>query len=490
MRKLYLVLLCGLLCISNLNAQTWNIGYPNAADVTATLQDSTLAISGTGAMVDWNQARNVPWDDWSVRSSIRTLIVESGVTTIGSNAFFNSTNLNSVTISNSVTSIGSSAFFRCTNLKNLIIEDGTSTLTLNGTGTNYAFYGCNPDTLHLGRNINWLGSRQFGTNIKYLTIGNNVTSIGDWAFFHCTALASVIIGNNVTTIGNFAFQDCTSLTSIIIPNSVTTIGDRAFFNCTALASVIIGNSVTTIGVQAFQDCTSLTSIIIPNSVTTIGDRAFFHCTALISVIIGNNVTTIGNSAFQDCTSLTSIIIPNSVTTIGDRAFFNCTALTSVIIGNSVTTIGVQAFMNCTNLTSVTSLNPVPPAVMTSAFLGVNRELCTLYVVSDKALAFYQNAEIWRDFLNIRALEPSNIDVVNATEIQIFPNPVTNELRIINHDWQQGDVVKLFDMNGRLVFSKGVSNTSAQGELIIDISSQKSGHYILHIGNRTAKVVKL
>jgi len=398
MRKLYLVLLCGLLCISNLNAQTWNIGYPNAADVTATLQDSTLAISGTGAMVDWNQARNVPWDDWSVRSSIRTLIVESGVTTIGSNAFFNSTNLNSVTISNSVTSIGSSAFFRCTNLKNLIIEDGTSTLTLNGTGTNYAFYGCNPDTLHLGRNINWLGSRQFGTNIKYLTIGNNVTSIGDWAFFHCTALASVIIGNNVTTIGNFAFQDCTSLTSIIIPNSVTT--------------------------------------------------------------------------------------------IGDRAFFNCTALTSVIIGNSVTTIGVQAFMNCTNLTSVTSLNPVPPAVMTSAFLGVNRELCTLYVVSDKALAFYQNAEIWRDFLNIRALEPSNIDVVNATEIQIFPNPVTNELRIINHDWQQGDVVKLFDMNGRLVFSKGVSNTSAQGELIIDISSQKSGHYILHIGNRTAKVVKL
>ena len=61
--------------------------------------------------------------------------------------------------------------------------------------------------------------------------------------------------------------------------------------------------------------------------------------------------------------------------------------------------------------------------------------------------------------------------------------------LINHDWQANDVVELYDMSGRLVFSKGVFNTPVQGEFVIDMSAFKSGNYILRIGNRTAKVVK-
>jgi hypothetical protein len=70
----------------------------------------------------------------------------------------------------------------------------------------------------------------------------------------------VTIGNNVTSIGDGTFKGCTGLTSITIPDSVTSIGGDAFLSCTGLTSVTIGNSVTSIGNSAFYRCTSLTDV--------------------------------------------------------------------------------------------------------------------------------------------------------------------------------------------------------------------------------------
>ena len=192
------------------------------------------------------------------------------VTSIYEYAFYECTNLTSVTIPNSVTTIGEGAFIECTNLTSV-------------------------------------------------TIPNSVTTIGDGAFFECTNLTSVTIPNSVTTIGNYAFWKCTSLTSVTIPNSVTTIGVGAFCDCTNLTSVTIHNSVTTIGEGAFYECTNLTSVTIPNSVTTIGKSAFQKCTSLTSVTIGNSVKSIGSKAFYRC-PLTFVTIPISVDTIGQNAF--------------------------------------------------------------------------------------------------------------------------------------------------------------------------
>src|ERR1017187_2208023 len=81
--------------------------------------------------------------------------------------------------------------------------------------------------------------------------GHPVTSIGDYAFWHCGSLTNVTIGTNITSTGGYAFGICSSLTSVTIPNSVTSLGDEVFYDCTSLASVTIGNSVTNIGYQAF-----------------------------------------------------------------------------------------------------------------------------------------------------------------------------------------------------------------------------------------------
>lgn len=67
----------------------------------------------------------------------------------------------------------------------------------------------------------------------------------------CSGLTSVTVGSNVTSIGESAFKSCKNLTSLTIPNSVTSIGEYAFAYCSGLTSVTIGNSVTSIGAAAF-----------------------------------------------------------------------------------------------------------------------------------------------------------------------------------------------------------------------------------------------
>lgn len=121
------------------------------------------------------------------------------------------------------------------------------------------------------------------------TIPNTVTSIGAWAFLHCTRLTSITIPDSVTSIGNAAFFGCKGLTSFMISNSLTCIGDSAFSGCTSLTSFKIPDSVTRIGMHAFSGCTSLREVHIGNSSTHIGSEAFGGCPQLATVQLGSSV---------------------------------------------------------------------------------------------------------------------------------------------------------------------------------------------------------
>jgi hypothetical protein len=197
-------------------------------------------------------------------------------------------------------------------------------------------------------------------NIKSVSIESGVTSIGEFAFYGCSALQSVMmIPDGVTSIGDGAFRACSGLTSVTIPDSVTSIGEKAFSGCISLTSVTIGNSVTSVGGGAFAGCSRLTSLRIPNSVLSIGNSAFEGCTGLNSVILGENLLTIGGRAFYRCSKLNSVIIQNSVTIIDGGAFWGCSNLTSITIPNSVKSIGNHAFYSCSKLTRIT----LPDSIM-------------------------------------------------------------------------------------------------------------------------------
>ena len=353
-------------------------------NLTWDLTDSTLTISGTGAMTDYSiysLSNRAPW--YSSSSSITSVVINDGVTSIGNGAFYYCTSLTSVTIGNSVTSIGDYAFSGCSGLTSVTIPNSVTSM-----GSS-AFSYCDSlasVTLHSNAIVSktYTSSSNirsiFGSQVTEYIIGDSVTSIGSSAFEGCSSLASVTIGNSVTSIGSSAFEGCSSLASVTIGNSVTSIGDYAFGYCSSLTSIEIPNSVTSIGDYAFRDCSSLTSVVwnakncsdfsdyfiapfydIRTQITSFvfGDEVehipaclCYGMSSLISVTIPNSVKSIGNYAFYGCSGLTSIEIPNSVTSIGKEAFYNCSSLTSIVIPNSVISIGDWAFYNCSGLNTV------------------------------------------------------------------------------------------------------------------------------------------
>ena len=343
-------------------------------------------------------------------TQVEEYILGEDVTSIGREAFFNCGNLTSIQMSNNVTTIGEGAFKHCQNLTSVIISDNVTsigqfafsdcwklasiTIPSGVTDIDWVFGGCyglnkvviNSNALmskefSMGLSL----SSYFGPQVKEYVLGEEVTAIGDNAFYNCTGLTTLIIPGNVTSIGENAFAGCYSLTSVNIPKNTTSIGDKAFYNCSGLTTIqvesgntiydsrgncnaiiktadnillfgcqntVIPNTVIAIGDNAFYNCAGLTSITIPNSVETIGDNAFYSCIGLTSISIPDGVTSIGYGSFWGCMGLTSVIIPNSVTSIGEYAFGSCNGLTAISIPNSVTTIGDYAFFGCSALSSI------------------------------------------------------------------------------------------------------------------------------------------
>ena len=344
-------------------ASAWADGSGTPADpwisggCDVTLVGGTLTVSksatGNGAMADYD-SNSGPWH--SSRSSITSIVIEDGVTSIGDYAFSecNNTNLKTVTIPASVGTIGNSAFYSCTGLTTVAIGSGVE------------------------------------------TIGNSV-------FYSCTRLTSVAIGSGVETIGMYAFQNCTGLTTIDIPNSVTSIGNSAFYRCTGLTTIAIGSGVKTIGNFIFNRCNNLTTITVDAGNTTFnspaGSNAVIETTSKTLVVgckgttIPDNVTSIGTYAFYGCTGLTTIDIPASVKTIVHHAFSGCTGLTTIDIPASVTSIGEYAFKQCTNLVTVT-LNS-NPTIEGNAFEGIKEgATVTMNLTANAA-----GSDYWMTFYN-------------------------------------------------------------------------------------------
>jgi hypothetical protein len=178
-------------------------------------------------------------------------------------------------------------------------------------------------------------------------------------------------GENVQTIGNYAFTLCDSLSAVNLPKA-TSIGDEAFGNCTALSAVNLPKAAS-IGDSAFHT-TALTAVNLPEA-TGIGQDAFYGCGSLIDVSLPKAVS-IGNSAFHT-TALTAVNLPEA-TGIGQDAFNNCGSLIDVSLPK-VGSIGNYAFMACTALTTL-KLPAGPPSLAGSDVFKDTNSGGILYIV--------------------------------------------------------------------------------------------------------------
>jgi len=173
-----------------------------------------LTISGTGAMSNYN-IDTMPW--YRYLSSIKTVVINRGVTSIGKHAFDSCGSLTSVSIPDTVTSIGAEAF-RVSGLTSVYIPNSVTYIG------HHAFCEC--------------------VNLTSVTLPPSLTAISDSAFSRCYKLPSITIPNTVTSIGEYAFSWCSGLTSVSIPDSVTSIGDSAFYGCSTLKDVYYSRTET------------------------------------------------------------------------------------------------------------------------------------------------------------------------------------------------------------------------------------------------------
>ena len=388
---------------------------------------------------------------------LTSVIIPNTVTSINGMAFRECSSLESINIPSSVNSIQSTSFRWCSALKfinvdieNITYDSRNDCNAIIETASNTLIVGCMNTTIP--NNVTSIGEGAF-FGCSYLTSFNlpeSVTSIGDNAFEECENLTTITIHKNIKRIGDCAFRECLGLTSIkvdagntiydsrdncnaiietnrntliagckktLIPNSVTSIKDNAFYGCVGLTAITIPNSVTSIGHHAFYKCSDLTTISLPNNVTSIGHSAFYKCFNLTSLIIPNGITRIESNTFYGCSGLKSITIPKSVQFIQVYAFANCSGLRSVNIPNSVTSIGNSAFSNCNSLTDVYCLAENVPNTDSYVFEATPLNSVTLHVPTNSIEA-YSTTEPWSNFGTIVAIE--EVKVEQTIEISALP----------------------------------------------------------------------
>lgn len=162
------------------------------------------------------------------------------------------------------------AFYNCSGMTNITIPDGVTSIS------ECAFYNC--------------------SGLTSITIPDSVTHIGTDAFYECNNISKVYItdlakwcaidfGNasaNPLYYANKLYLDNSLVTDLVIPDSVTSIGAYAFYNCTSLASISIPDSVTYIGSDAFYGCTGIerTFSFVSNGGTTCSDITGVYISSL------------------------------------------------------------------------------------------------------------------------------------------------------------------------------------------------------------------
>lgn len=291
-------------------------------NLTWTLSEGVLTISGTGAMTSnpWRPSRN----------DIQTIVMSEGITEIKDNAFADCVNLTTVNIPSSVTYIGDDAFKACASLpivNNMRMADTYLVEVIDKSLSSYT----------IPEGVLWIGTNAFnGCNVLSMTIPDEILGIGSNAFagiinvsYNGTAAGTpwgalvhngyvdgwLVYSNSSKTELLLCWPDAAG--EIVLPEGLLSIADYAFYGCANITGINIPSSVTYIGEAAFSECTGLPVI----------DNIRYADTYLIEAVdksqtsytIQPGTKWIANYAFSYC-STPSITIPDEVEYIADWAF--------------------------------------------------------------------------------------------------------------------------------------------------------------------------
>ena len=258
---------------------------------------------------------------------------------------------------------------------------------LSGTGTFSGASALTDITLPEGIAITEGSTFSECTSLESIELPASITTIPSSMFAGCSALERVTAKGTITAIGNGAFGSVTdwndqetadtALTEIPDLSQVTSIGDRAFYGCSALETVDL-HSVTTMGYAAFQGCDALsgeidlsklevipghafcydpniTSVITCPTLRSIGDWAFIWAD-ISTISLPETLNSIGTYTFYKASLSGTVALPDSLTQLGASAFSGCEEVNAIQIGSGLKDIPANAFAGCTNLKTITVNN--------------------------------------------------------------------------------------------------------------------------------------
>ncbi len=442
-------------------------------------ENGELVISGSGAMENYANYTDQPWNDYAVRIKkitigkditaignyafaytckyVTSIVIEEGsqLQSIGILSFMNCAGIKELTLPETVTSISAYAFGDCFALESLYVPqgvsfiyssafNGSSKLVLNVAEGTYAheyaeargiaftareFVYVSIDGGSCGESATWnfyengelviSGSgaianfashnnqpwNKYAERIKKITIGKDITAIGNYAFaYTCKYVTSIVFeeGSQLQSIGILSFMNCAGVKEIILPETVTSISAYAFGDCFALESLYVPQGVTFIYFSAFNGssklvlnvsegtyaheyaqahgiaCIARDFVYVAIDSGSCGESAtwsFYENGELVisgsgaianfashndqpwkkyaerikKITIGKDITAIGNYAFAyTCKYVTSIVFEegSQLQTIGVLSFMNCAGVKEIILPETVTHINAYAFGDC------------------------------------------------------------------------------------------------------------------------------------------------
>lgn len=298
--------------------------------------------------------------------------------TFGTGVYANCTNLYSITLPARVTALPEGAFGGCSSLRDVKVDENNQILKdIDGVlftkdGKELLFFSAvRGGTYEIPAGVEVIGSKVFADNssLTGITLGPDVTTISNRAFYNCTGLAgaTLTIGPKVTYIGEYAFYN-TGISKLIFDQTGT---EELAFAKGAFRKAINNTSTSTTSSSYFE-------LELPARLKAISEEAFYE-SKFVAVKFNEGTQTIGNYAFANNSYLYgnsynsstrggTLAFPQSVTTVGDYAFYKCTKLT-VLDLDEVENWGKYAFADCSGITGITF--PTAWEVIPEGFMSVS-----------------------------------------------------------------------------------------------------------------------
>lgn len=326
--------------------------------------------------------------------------VPDGVKTIGSKAFYDCGNLESIILPESVITISTDVFYHCVALESIIIPKNVTSIatdTFSHCESLTGIYVDESNTAYSSDEYGVLFNKNKTQLIRYpegrisetYEIPKTVTSLATRSFRLCRGPEKITIPDHVTSLGNSVFNYNSGLKHVVIGNGIRSINYEDFNYCWALETMVLPSSVTFIDRFAVIYCDKLTDVYYAGSQEqweAIDIRPYnelfnktihYNCVVLDTVngTCGNSLTWTfnpknneliisGTGKMTDYSStslppwdafklqITKLTVQSGVTTIGNDTFVGCANIEEVTLPETLVKIGNSAFRDCTSLKEI------------------------------------------------------------------------------------------------------------------------------------------